>query len=84
MLYARQPTEEEYTKLRGMTRQAIGRVSKRPHAILLSVQGRTVSELAAIFGVTRKTIRSWIHRFNAAGPSGLGDKPPRRHSRPLP
>jgi hypothetical protein len=41
-----------------------------------------VPELAAIFGVTRESIRSWIHRFNAAGPSGLCDEAHGRHSMP--
>src|SRR5262245_54009906 len=79
MLYARPPTKEEYAELRRLTRQAVGRVSQRSRAILLSAQGSTVPEIAAIFGVTRETIRAWIHRFNAEGASGLYDISRRGH-----
>jgi transposase len=79
MLYAKPPTEEEHAELRRLTRQAVGRVSQRSRAVLLSSQGATVPEIATIFGVTRETIRSWIHRFNAQGPSGLYDISRRRH-----
>jgi transposase len=73
MLYTRQPTEDEYVKLNRMIKQSVGRISQRAHAILLSAQRRSVPELATVFGVTRETIRSWIHRFNTAGPAGLYD-----------
>jgi transposase len=74
MLYTRQPTEDEYAELNRMVRQSVGRVSRRAHVILLSSQGRAVPELSAMFGVTRETIRSWIHRFNTVGLAGLYDE----------
>ncbi len=57
-----------------MTRQEIGRVSQRAQMILLSVQQRTVPEIAALFATSRATVRFWIRRFDAQGPSGLYDE----------
>jgi transposase len=80
MLYARQPTQAERIELQRMTRQAVGRVSQRAHMILLSIQQRTVPELATLFTMSRASVRFWIRRFNAHGPAGLYDDP--RSGRP--
>jgi transposase len=80
MIYVRQPTAEEHTELTRLTRQAVGRVSQRAQMVLLSAQRRTVPEIAAIFGVSHATVRAWLRRFEAAGPSGLLDEP--RSGRP--
>ena len=80
MIYARQPTLEERRELQRMTRQAVGRVSQRARMILLSIQPRTVPEVAALFAVSSATVRFWIRRFNAHGPPGLDDDP--RSGRP--
>ena len=80
MIYARQPTKAEWIELQRMTRQAVGRVSQRAHMMLLSIQQRTVPELAALFALSRATVRFWIRRFNAHGPAGLYDEP--RSGRP--
>jgi transposase len=80
MLYARQPTPAERRELQRMTRQAVGRVSQRAHMILLSIQQRTVPELATLFTMSRASVRFWIRRFNAHGPAGLYDDP--RSGRP--
>jgi len=80
MIYARPPTEQEFFELRHMTRQAIGRVSQRAHMILLATQPHPVPELAALFAMSRATVRFWIRRFNAHGPAGLDDDP--RSGRP--
>jgi transposase len=58
-----------------MTRQAIGRVSQRAQMVLLSAQGRSVPEIAAIFLVSRATVRFWLRQFEAEGPAGLADAP---------
>jgi transposase len=73
MIYARQPTQAERIELQRMIRQAVGRVSQRAHMIVLSIQHRTVPELAALFAMSRATVRFWIRRFNARGPTGLYD-----------
>jgi transposase len=80
MIYARQPTQAERNELQRMTRQAVGRVSHRAHRLLLSIQHRTVPELATLFAMSRATVRFWIGRFNAHGPAGLYDDP--RSGRP--
>lgn len=80
MLYARQPTEAERAELKRMTRQEVGRVSQRAQMILLSAQRRTVPEIAALFEVSRATVRFWIRQFDAEGPLGLRDDP--RSGRP--
>jgi transposase len=80
MLYVRQPTADEYTELKHMTRQAVGRVSQRAQFVLLSAQHRTVPEIAAIFDLHPASIRKWLRRFEPAGPAGLLDDP--RSGRP--
>ena len=80
MIYVRQPTEWEMAELKRMTRQAVGRVSQRAQIVLLSAQGRAVPEIGVVFGYDRKTVRSWIRRFDQYGPAGLYDRP--RSGRP--
>ena len=80
MIFVRRLSRLEYAMLQWMTRQEIGRVSQRAYTILLSDQQRSVSEIAGPFGVSRTTVRFWIQRFEAAGPSGLYDEP--RSGRP--
>src|SRR5215212_757322 len=80
MIYVRQPRPDEYTELKRMTRQAVGRVSQRAQIVLLSAQHRTVPEIAAIFDLHPAVIRKWMRRFDAAGPPGLLDDP--RSGRP--
>jgi transposase len=79
-MYARPPTTDEATDLKHLTRQAVGRVSQRAQMVLLSAQRRSVPAIAAIFGVSRATVRCWLRRFEAAGPPGLRDAP--RSGRP--
>ena len=71
MRYVRPLTEEEYAAIRSMMRHAVKRVRRRAQTILLSSQGHTVTELTAILGMSRSTVRIWIQRFNVAGPAGL-------------
>jgi transposase len=74
MIYVRPLTEAEHHELQRMTRQEIGRVSQRAQMILLSAQQRTVPEIARLFETSRATVRFWIRRFEARGPSGLYDE----------
>jgi len=74
MLYARQPTDEEHQELQRMVRQEVGRVSRRAQIVLASVRRNSVPDIATIFGVSRNTVRLWLHRFNAHGPAGLYDE----------
>jgi len=74
MIYVRQPTAEEDQELRRMTRQEVGRVALRAQMVLLSAQGRGVPDIALLFQTDRKTVRFWMRRFDAQGPSGLYDE----------
>lgn len=80
MLYVRQPSAAARAELKRMTRQEGGRVSQRAQMILLSAQRRTVPEIAALFEVSRATVRFWIRQCEAEGPAGLRDDP--RSGRP--
>ena len=71
MLFVRPPTEEEYAEIRSMLQHAVKRIRRRAQIILLSSQGHTVTEITAILGTARSTIRLWINRFNVAGPARL-------------
>ncbi len=73
MIYARQPTDDEYLELRRMARQEVGRVSQRALLILLSARQTQVPELSALFDLSCATVRFWIRRFNRHGPIGLYD-----------
>lgn len=57
MLYARQPTDEEWQELKRMTRQEVGRVSQRAEMVLLSVRRKTVREISDLFETCRATVR---------------------------
>jgi transposase len=75
MIYARQPTDEERRELDRIVRQEVGRVSQRAQMILLSTRGKSVPELADLFGFCEPTVRFWIRRYDAEGPAGLFDRP---------
>lgn len=80
MIYARKPAEDEMKELQRMKRQEVGRVSQRAHMVLLSLTGKSVPEIADLFQSSLPTVRTWLKRFNAAGPQGLYDQP--RSGRP--
>ena len=50
------------------------------------VEGQTPTAVAAAFGVTVKTVRKWVARFQAEGVKGLQDRSSRPHRlhRPTP
>ena len=50
------------------------------------VEGQASKVVAAAFGVTVKTVRKWVERFQAEGPAGLVDRSsrPRRLRQPTP
>ena len=50
------------------------------------VEGQTPTAVAAAFGVTVKTVRKWVARFQAEGVKGLQDRSSRPHHlhRPTP
>ena len=66
MVYAQNVTEREQELLLTHYRKAKNQLIKeRAHAILISHQGKTVAEIAALFFRSEKTIRQWLNSFNA-------------------
>ena len=54
----------------------LGPVEQRYQAVLeVLVEGKTVSEVAARFGVTRQSVHRWLRRYAAGGLGGLVDQP---------
>ena len=49
--------------------------SDRARIVALSWDGLAVPAIAAETGCHQNTVRRWLHRFNAAGLDGLGDRP---------
>src|SRR5262249_3116714 len=75
--------EQKIRKLAG-ARHAPADWIQRAKIITLSWAGSHTTAIAAQLGCHAKTVRQWLHRFNAAGLDGLGDRPipgrPRRLS----
>ena len=68
-------SDEQRQTLERVRRRAVGRVSQRAHRVLLRARGYPVEQLAAIFGVGEDVVRTWLHRYERAGPLGLDDRP---------
>jgi transposase len=66
---------EQRQALERLRRRAVGRVSQRAHMVLLSARGYSVAQLAEIFDVGEDVVRTWLHRYQRAGPAGLDDRP---------
>jgi hypothetical protein len=56
------------------------RIGLRLVMILLSQQGWTAVTIAELLGCDPRTVRRWVHRYNAHGPNALADRP--RSGRP--
>jgi transposase len=48
---------------------------ERARIVALSWDGLAVPAIAAQIGCHENTVRRWLHRFNASGLDGLGDRP---------
>jgi transposase len=51
-----------------------GRVSRRLLAIAFVLEGASRKEAAQSCGMDRQTLRDWVHRYNAEGLDGLGNR----------
>ena len=51
--------------------------SRRLLSLAAVVDGMSREDAARIGGMDRQTLRDWVHRFNAQGPDGLKDIPPK-------
>ena len=77
-LRARAPHDDsEARKIRRLAgaRHAPADWIERARIIALSWDGLAVPAIAAEVGCHQNTVRRWLHRFNAAGIDGLGDRP---------
>ena len=75
---ARPPLDDgEARKIRRLAgaRHAPADWSERARIVALSWDGLGVPAIAARIGCHQNTVRRWLHRFNAAGLDGLGDRP---------
>jgi len=75
---ARPPLDDgEARKIRQLAgaRHAPADWSERARIVALSWDGLAVPAIAAEAGCHENTVRRWLHRFNAAGLDGLGDRP---------
>jgi transposase len=66
--------EQKIRRLAG-ARHAPGDWIQRARIVALSWAGWHTTAIAAGLGCHAKTVRLWLHRFNAAGLDGLGDRP---------
>src|SRR5260370_7670314 len=74
---ARPPLDDnEARKVRGLAgaRHAPADWIERARIVALSWDGLAVPAIAAKAGCHENTVRRWLHRFNAAGIDGLGDR----------
>src|SRR5688500_615744 len=64
-------SDEQRRALLALRRRAVGRVALRAQMVLLSARGYSVPQIAEIFEVGEDVVRTWLHRFQQAGPDGL-------------
>jgi hypothetical protein len=77
-LRARPPLDDsEARKIRRLAgaRHAPADWSDRARIVMLSWDGLGVPAIAGQLGCHPNKVRRWLHRFNAAGIDGLGDRP---------
>ncbi|HEX7164741.1 MAG TPA: helix-turn-helix domain-containing protein [Trebonia sp.] len=78
ILKARPPHDDgEERKIRKLAgaRHAPADWTERARIVALSWDGLGVPAIAGQLGCHPKKVRRWVHRFNAAGLDGLGDRP---------
>src|SRR5437660_12536091 len=71
-------TRSEHTPAdfrREASRTADARVSRRMLALALVMEGESRETAARQCGMDRQTLRDWVHHYNAAGITGLSDRP---------
>ena len=56
-------------------------LARRARLILLLADGVTITDIAALVGMSRRHAYKWIHRFVQEGVEGLTDKPKGRYPR---
>jgi len=80
-LFVRRLKPGERRELRRLIRAGSdARVVRRAQMIRLSSEGKTATEIAALWEISGQCVRKIINRFNSAGIAGLADRP--RQGRP--
>lgn len=51
--------------------------ARRGRMILLVAEGRSITDIAATLGISRRFVYKWAQRFQQAGLAGLADQPGR-------
>ena len=65
-------TELSVSALRALAgKTGDGAVVRRLLAVALILEGHSRTEAALLNGMTRQTLRDWVHRYNADGAAGL-------------
>lgn len=77
MRFVKLSKAELITLQEGHKRGSSYQFRNRCQCLVLSSQGRTVSELSKFFDVTSITVYSWFDRWETAGLIGLMDRPGR-------
>src|SRR3954463_13164394 len=54
---------------------ALSVIEQRYRAVVLVLDGASVSEVAAEVGVSRQSVHAWVRRYRDAGLAGLADRP---------
>ena len=68
-------TEHSAAEVRALAKAALApEQARRLLAIALILEGASRAVAARSTGMDRQTLRDWVHRFNAVGPSGLVDR----------
>jgi transposase InsO family protein len=60
----------------------LGVVEQRHRAVLEVLDGASVTDVARLYGVSRKTVHKWLRRYAAEGLKGLADRSSRPQSCP--
>jgi transposase len=76
----RRPAEQRTIRKLAASRHAPADWILRARIVARSWDGQRASQIAQGLGCHPKTVRQWLHRFNAHGVDGLGDRP--RSGRP--
>ena len=68
-------TEHTATRLRRHAACSVNvSVARRMLALALVLDGHKRADAARSAGMDRQTLRDWVHRYNASGLAGLGDR----------
>jgi transposase len=70
-LYARPPSDEEQRQLEQLVRSSDAVTYRHARIVLLSLSGQKVPEIQAALGLSDRTVRDTLRRFNEQGPMAL-------------